>query len=45
MGLIGLINTEPGEEELAKVLRYIELSAQELDDVIRAISDNARDNS
>ncbi len=38
MGLMGLINTTaPNENEKAEILKYLEISANELDEVIRAI--------
>ena len=43
MGLIELINgTNPDPKEVTEILEYIGLSAHELDEVIRLITENAR---
>jgi PAS domain S-box-containing protein len=44
MGLVGLINTTaPNKAETAEILKYLEISANELDEVIRAIVASAND--
>jgi len=44
MGLVGLINTTaPSQEDTAQILEFIDTSAKELDEVVRAITENAKD--
>lgn len=44
MGLVELFNTsKPGEKEIAEILEYIKLSANELDNVIKAITKSANE--
>ncbi|MBK0380011.1 PAS domain S-box protein [Mucilaginibacter segetis] len=41
MGLVGLMRNVPEGDELREIMQYIELSANELDEVIRAITQSA----